>query len=285
MPQQKGVVAGRRFGSCFVEFPATEVIFVEIRSTASRTSQPIWHAPLLRPMRQCWRRVALPNSGFSRTMSNADQFNGGSSSSRETLAKNSTDAVRMDIQKAKDIFRECGRDLATEHENVVDFCRKNRVSAPLSNGNFLHALTLTELLFRHCDQSFRMVTGGAGDGFLGCLRNQFSQMLARLRANGGDARIVVVDGDTESGILHELVGKYEGTLCVRAATAPTGKLVQHYMVADGEMVRDEEPHEPIDNGSDAGLIRAKVYFHSPGVAELFTKRHDRVWDRLSATVA
>jgi hypothetical protein len=195
-------------------------------------------------------------------------------------AESGKDAPVMNIAKAKRIFQDCGPDLVREYDSIVKFCRENKVSAPLANGNFMHALTLTELLFGHTDNSLRMLTGGHGDGFIACLKSTFVAMLNRLRRNNGKARIVVVNGDRESALLNRLRADYPNTLDVKHGSATTP--IAHFIVGDSEMVRDEKPHPELDDSSDANLIKADVYFHSPAIASLFEDRFDSIWDRLSS---
>lgn len=184
----------------------------------------------------------------------------------------------MNVGEAKEIFRSYRRGLAAEYEDVVRFCRKNSVDAPLKNGSFLHALTLTDLILTHCDKSFRMLTGGAGDGFVSCLKDSFVEMLERLKASKGKARILVLNGPTDTEVLRSLREGFPDTLEVRKGIARGN--VAHFIVADNDMVRDEKPHIPINDASDADTIKADVYFHSPPIAELFSSRFDAIWTKV-----
>ncbi len=188
----------------------------------------------------------------------------------------------MDIRKAKSLFEECGSDIVKEYESVVQFCRVNQIGAPLANGNFLHALTLTDLMFTHAEHSLRMLTGGAGDGFVACLKKNFCGMLSRLRRNGGEAQIIVVDGGVENVLLKSLCEEFPTTLQVKKGTA-SGRSIAHFIVADSKMVRDEQPHPPLTDSTDANIIKANVYFHSPAIAGLFASRFDAIWKQLSAS--
>lgn len=199
-----------------------------------------------------------------------------------SATKSPTGSHCMDIGKAKALFNECGGEMVREYESIAAFCRENRIDAPLANGNFLHALTLTDLLFRHTEKSLLMLTGGAGDGFIACLEKTFKAMLGRLRSNKGSARIIIVDGDQENKLLRSLQKDYPGVLQVARATS-SGSPISHFIVGDGEMLRDEEPHPQLNDSIDANVIKADVYFHSPNIASIFTNRFDAMWRRVNPT--
>jgi len=191
-----------------------------------------------------------------------------------------TEAHHMDIATAKRFFLECREELVEGYRNVADYCREHQISAPLPNDNFVHALTLTDLMFDKCQRSLRMLTGGHGDGFIGCLKDTFVKMLHRLKKNSGVAQILVLNGGSESKLLDSLAAEFPGTLKIAKGRIVSGA-VSHCIVADNEMVRDEQPHEPLAELTSANVIKANVYFHSPGMADLFSKRFDAIWERVA----
>jgi len=84
-----------------------------------------------------------------------------------TIGEPGMEAGSMKIKDAKDIYLKHGLSLQPDFEALAVVFRKCDIEAPIANSNYLHALSLTDLMFRHADHSLEMVTGGCGDGFIG----------------------------------------------------------------------------------------------------------------------
>lgn len=190
----------------------------------------------------------------------------------------------MKIRDAKDVFAHSRSELVNELSGITTWARKSHFSSALSNANFLHALVYSELMMRHTDEEFLMVTGGSGDGFIACLKDTFLEMLSRLKASGGKARIVVVDGSDTNEVLEQYQKQFSDTLEYVSATSK-GSQISHYIVCDGDMVRDEEPHGTLADSDAANIIKADVYFYNPGVADVFRSRFNRLWTNLGSKQA
>lgn len=185
----------------------------------------------------------------------------------------------MNIEQARDIFRCSRAEMVSEMNGVANVIREQGISVPIPNASFLHALALTDLMMRYTEREFLMVTGGHGDGFIGCLKDSFAGMLARLKENGGKAQVVVVDGPETNAFLDSFAKLFPNVL--RWSKASTGgSPVAHFIVADGEMVRDEKPHPELSDESLASVIKANVYFHNRGIASVFRSRFERIWKSL-----
>jgi len=183
----------------------------------------------------------------------------------------------MNIDDATRLYKEFGQSLNPDFESLAGMFRQLSIEAPLSNSNYLHALSLTDLLFKHTDTSLSMVTGGTGDGFIGTLKGSFCAMLKRIKARKGKARVIVLDGETK--LLREWEqGEFAGTLEIAVATVRPNAEVRHFIVGDDDMVRDEEPHDALTGASDANKVRANVYFKNKAIARVFSSRFEAMWD-------
>lgn len=185
----------------------------------------------------------------------------------------------MDIQKAKEIYGEYTSDILSDVRSIVDLIRNSNISEPLSNSNYLHALAYTDLMLAHTQNRFQMLTGCAGGGFLHCLCESFAKMLARLKKNGGTARVILVNSDSR-GPLDKLASKFPGTLQFIEATAPEEARITHFIVGDEDMARDEEYHSKFADHESAELIKAKVYFRNNAQAFALNRRFDAMWKHL-----
>ncbi len=184
----------------------------------------------------------------------------------------------MTISDAIDMYARCGTPLQHEIDQWIGLVQSAKLETPLSNANYFHALGLTEGMFRRICYRFLMLTGQGGDKFVGTLGTTIRHMLRRIQANQGDARIIIVNGDS-CGI-RQLVEEFPGVLSVCAANAPKDSQPAHFIVGDYGMVRQEQPHEPLENGSPADLIKANMYFANPGKVRLFTQWFDDCWKLL-----
>lgn len=193
--------------------------------------------------------------------------------------RNPVPRVHMKIAQAKSLYEEFGDDFRQDMDSLVRLFRENGVEGALDNGNYLHALSLTDLMFRHTDQSLRMLTGNAGDGFLTCLSHSFVSMLQRIKDRGGKAKIVFLNSDPFGEEFRKIQDKFQGTLEVIRATAPGA--LEHYIVCDDDMVRDEEKHGELSECSSASEIKAKVYFRNKTMAKVFSLKFNQLWNKLS----
>ncbi|HEX4145989.1 MAG TPA: hypothetical protein VHY91_20985 [Pirellulales bacterium] len=192
----------------------------------------------------------------------------------------SKDASAMNIRKAKELFRDYGREFVIELESVARVFRKARIRQPLPNGNFLHALCLTRVMLQHTNKSFLMVTGGAGGGFIDCLIDDFREMLGRIRNAKGAAKILVVNDGSDDEYLSGLSSEFPD--CLEVAYAKSDSPIRHYIVADDDMLRDEQEHPPLSEDSDADSVVADVYFRNSNIASIFSERFERQWQAATA---
>jgi len=112
-----------------------------------------------------------------------------------SIPESSMDAGAMNIRQAKEVYLKHGISLYPDYEALSSVFRKLDIEEPISNSNFLHALSLTDIMFRHADKNLVMVTGGCGDGFIQCLEKSFLAMLGKIRDTGGAARVIVINGE------------------------------------------------------------------------------------------
>lgn len=185
----------------------------------------------------------------------------------------------MTIQTARDLFLQYGEKFRPDCEAVVSLVRKRNLSDALPNSNYLHALSLTQLMLDHTDHEFRMLTGCAGDGFLSSLKSSFVEMLRRIRDVKGTARIIFVNDNRKSEWIDSLRKEFPDTLDTVSVRAATN--LSHFIVCDDDMVRDEELHDALTEQSSANLIKAKVFFKNLAMAEVFSVRFDAIWKGVS----
>jgi len=196
-----------------------------------------------------------------------------------TISEPGMEAGSMKIKDAKEIYIKHGLSLQPDFEALAVVFRKCDIEAPIANSNYLHALSLTDLMFRHADHSLEMVTGGCGDGFIGGLKKSFLAMLEKIRKVEGKARIIVIDGETEN-LKTWANDEYKDVLELVEATANEGVIIPHFIVCDKDMVRDEEKHGPLDDDTDANKVRADVFFNNHSKARVFTTRFNAMWEAL-----
>lgn len=195
------------------------------------------------------------------------------------------DAAMFTIAKAQERSREELPYLLEEYGPLVEFCRENNVVAPLKNNTYMHALAMTQIMFDRTDTYLRMVTGACGYGFINLLKDPFVTMLKRLRRmremvpNAG-ARIIVVNG-SNSDVLAKLETEFGDVLRIERAVAPLDAKVEHYIVCDDDMIRDEKPHPPLTPQSPIDTVKADVYFYNPRLAGIFARRFDNLWSQLT----
>jgi len=187
----------------------------------------------------------------------------------------------MTIGVCKKLFEQYSDGFLPDQENLVQLFRRHRLDHAIHNENYLHALSLTDLMFQHTKYSFCMLTGSAGDGFLACLRDSFVAMLRRIRNSKGEARVIVVNGSTTE--FQPFLDEFPDTLTVIQAESASGAQIAHFIVGDDDMVRDEEIHSPLTKNSNANEIKADVYFANKIEADMFSRKFDIYWNGLNPT--
>jgi len=195
------------------------------------------------------------------------------------------DGVKLlTIGQAKDLYRRFGHQyIYPECLEMVDALREAGSDEPIGNSSYLHALALTEVMINHTHHQYRMIAGPGISDFISVLHNSFERMLRRLSAsNGSYARIIVLDADDRGDKLCELERTYPSLVVADAVSADGAKEQnRHYIVCDGDMVREEEYHEPLSDGDDSAVIKADVYFDNPAKVRAITAKFDQVWDKVS----
>ena len=149
---------------------------------------------------------------------------------------------------------------------------------PLKNSNYIHALFLTEEMFKATGHSLRMFTGAGGDGALDILKKRFREAIDRIVSHTDGIFKAIIVGGAKPKILEELEQKYPKRVKVRMARLkdPDAE-VRHFVVSDGKMVRDEEPHAPITDESLSTDIRAEVYMDDPHEEKIAEERFEDLW--------
>ena len=187
----------------------------------------------------------------------------------------------LTIGEAKELYKQYGPALYTDDAGLLEIFKRNSVEDGFRNDSYVHALFLTELMLQNTRFSFKMLTGKEGDGFLGTLKEDFVKMLRRFKKHQGKAQIVIADSE-EPKFLRKLKSDYPDNLKVRSAEPAKGAQIEHFIVSDDSMVREEEPHEPLMDTMDAkGAVRATVYFSNSVKAKLVSQQFDGLWDYLA----
>jgi len=201
------------------------------------------------------------------------------SSDADTMNTDIAQDNPMSIDKAKELYAKYGEAFRAEDRAVIDIISEDAAAKPLRNADFLHALSLTELMLERTRQSFSMLTGGHAEGFLECLAAPFQSMLERIHRAGGEAKVIVVDGDARS--LRQLAQESDETLKVCEGILVDNAKIGHFIVCDNDMVRDEEPHEELEGHKSASLVRAEVFFNNRAKAKALAGRFAKVWQKLT----
>jgi len=73
---------------------------------------------------------------------------------------------------------------------------------------------------------------------------------------------------------------YKDVLQIVSATTKDDAIIPHFIVCDNDMVRDEEPHGPLDDNTNANEVCAEVFFNNHSKARVFSSRFNAMWDAL-----
>jgi hypothetical protein len=192
--------------------------------------------------------------------------------------------TRLTIEDAQNFYLDHGNELLADYKSMINVIRRHQIDTPLGNSNYLHALLLTRLMVDETSRSFRMLTGGSLDGFVTSLNESFRSMLLRIRGNRDrqqqdkPVRILIVNGGPgPCEALNNLKREFSDIMELVLANHSDPKF-PHFIVSDGEMVRDEKPHEQLTPESDANIVEADVSFYSLAKAAIFESRFDTFWN-------
>ncbi len=192
-----------------------------------------------------------------------------------------SESKEMKIHDAKEMFSKFGDDFRPDLESLVHLIRTSNICEPLENSNYLHALSLTEMMFIHTSHSFRMMTGSAVDGFLSCLKESFMEMLSRVTEANGIARMILVhEGggeEVDSPVLKEARQRFASHFEFVSVNVPRHLKLTHFIACDDDMVRDEAWHTPLTAEAGANEVKAKVFFKNKTMAKSFNSRFDTLW--------
>lgn len=186
------------------------------------------------------------------------------------------------VKEALDRYREFGEgSIYKGYRDVIKSLAKNGYKQPIRNDSYADALFLTDIMLEHTESEFRMLGGSACGGFLSALKQQFRDMLQRLTAVGGKARVIILRNENQPSIvpseLKELASEFS---VLEFASGVTSAPQKHYIVSDARMLRIEEEHPPLTDETDAGAVKAQVYFNNPVRGVVAQSDFDRVWNVL-----
>ncbi len=187
----------------------------------------------------------------------------------------------MTIGQAKEFYAERGRMVYSDDVDLVNLIQDADWEKGIPNSNYVHALSLTELIFSNTRKSLLMLTGQTCDGFISCLLDSFTSMLKRFRQQQGAARIITINAVPEQmEKLHKLEVTYGDVLTVRNARASEESKLEHFIVADKTILRDEKYHPPLTDQNLASAIQATVYFDNERKATVVSRRFGTIWELL-----
>ncbi len=189
---------------------------------------------------------------------------------------------KMNIGDAKHIFKDWASSLSPDNDLLIKTHKATNPEVGLSNNNYLHALFYTDYMFRHSQRTIRMLSGDEGDGFLSLLKSSFETALERIKKRAGFVQLILVDSEV-SQFLSSLKTRYQDTLKIIPATTREGRPVSHMIICDEHMLREEQPHVRLDDKTDAGEVKAQVYFNSTVKTRLAIKSFDDIWKSLLET--
>ena len=186
----------------------------------------------------------------------------------------------MTIEDAQKQYETHGALFYSDDAALVDVIQRTAWDEALSNHSYLHALSLTNLMFNRTTRAFLMLTGSAGDGFVNCLRDSFVKMLRRIRAKDGVAKVIVVNPRSGTPNVFEDIFCTEDDcdfLEIVEGQAGAKARIKHFIACDDRMLRDEKYHPPLDGKMKASLVSAKVFFHNKILTTLAQERFNTIW--------
>lgn len=189
----------------------------------------------------------------------------------------------MKIADAKEVYKEWAEALSQDYEKLIEAHKVDNPEEGLSNNNYLHALFYTDYMFRKTQREIRILSGDDGDGFLGMLKTSFEEALKKIRRKGGFAHLILVER-VVSKFLSSMLAKYPNVLDIILVKPLENAKVSHSIICDDNMLRKERPHPPLKNDTDAGEVKARVYFDSKIKTKLAAENFDKTWKFLMGEV-
>lgn len=186
----------------------------------------------------------------------------------------------MNIAAAIELYKSGGGESASPAlRKVINQLINDNVRTQFDNDSYVDALVLTDVMFDRSQNSVRWLAGSGLAQFLITLESSFVELLTRLRNSTGRVKILILDSQLPEW-LESLQNEYKGTLSIRHAHAKSE--IPHFIVCDGKMAREEQPHPIIDENSMAEAIKAKVSFNDPGKAKVLENYFESLWQAVES---
>lgn len=185
----------------------------------------------------------------------------------------------LTIRDAQQLFNCYSSELVAGYDELLASIMIEDVPRDMiaANDSYLSSLILVAAMLRRSKTSMRVLIGGGVDLFFKMIKDDFVRCLERFAKTRGFVKIIVVDS-TKEDFLEELAVKYPNVLSILYAT--TRQPVNHFIVCDSSMVRDEEPHKALSIDMETNVIKAKIYFNNKEKARVTTEFFDGIWDQL-----
>lgn len=171
---------------------------------------------------------------------------------------------------------------AESYRELIALLINAGISHPFCNSSYFHALLLTEQMLNRTHSHIRILTGKACGRFYATLLGHLTETLQRIRDNGGSVKMIVC-ADECPGWLKRLSQDFSGTFEI--ALGDSEDSVPHFIVCDAQIVRCEEPHGDLGQGSSASEIRAEVIFDAPAKGAELERSFDLLWNRANKDCA
>ena len=186
------------------------------------------------------------------------------------------------VREALDRYRELGEgSIYKGYRDIIKALAKSGYDKPICNDSYADALFLTDIMLEHTESEFRMLGGSACGGFLSALKEQFREMLLRLTAVGGKARVIILRHEDQPSVVPSALKDLATEFSVlEFASGVTSAPQKHYIVSDARMLRVEDEHPPLTDDTDASAVKALVYFNNPVRGAVAQSDFDRVWNIL-----
>jgi len=201
----------------------------------------------------------------------------------------SPDQTPNTVADVERLFMQFPGDISSQHGSALDVLRSHRrpshsefgftsiepIRDALISTCYLNTLAWMKVMINRTRHSLHLVTGS--DRLARVLAEDFDQMLHHFDKHGGDARVVVVDGNSEA--FNDLHHDHKQSLRIAKATA--SQPFKHFLVGDDCMVREEELHNPISDNSSSTVTAADVYCNNDIKAKRLKTWFDVIWKRVT----
>ncbi len=176
------------------------------------------------------------------------------------------------------------------YKEMVDKYLEEKATVVFANSNVSHASYIIQRMLESAEKEVCILSGTFNDVFYqgAEVKKAFQVAAKSIYKNGGSIRVITADEPDTKDLrqlfkeVNESAGGKDVVKYISAINGGKPEDIQHFIVVDKLMYREEERHPLLKEPLEQAKIKAEVCFNAKEKASFLASSFNSIWERLSA---